>query len=237
MYASSTCLGSNRILAALPTDSYQKLKPYLTPVELTHGMVLHELGEPIEYVYFPIDAVISLVIPMEDGSTVEVGLVGNDGMSGTIALVGEETATYRALVQIPDFAMRAPLAVIKEEFSRRGEFQNLLLRYMLAHLKEIEQTAACNATHSVEERLARWLLMCRERVQTDELKLTEGIISKIFSTRQATVGAAATPLLAEGLIEYHRGRIRIIDRRGLEEFSCKCYRAVKEKSDHLHDQF
>src|SRR5258705_11172602 len=210
MYASATRLGRNRILAALPTDGYQQLNPIVTPVEVKHGMVLYEIGEPIEYVYFPIDAVISLVIPMEDDSTVNVGLVGNDGMLGTIALVGEETATYRALVQIPNGAMRAPLAIVKEAFSRKGAFQNLLFRYMLAHLKEVEQTAACNATHTVEERLARWLLMCRERVQSDELKLSEGIISRIFSPRQATLGAAANTLLTEGVIEYDRGGIRII---------------------------
>jgi len=200
-------------------------------------MVLYEMGKPIEYVYFPMSAVVSLVIPMEDGSTVEVGLVGNAGMAGTVALVGEETATCRAVVQIPDLAIRAPLAVIKREFSRRGEFQKQLLRYMLVLLKEVEQTVACNASHTVEERLARWLLMCREHVQSDELKLTPGIISKIFAPSRATVSAATTNLLSEGLIEYRHGSVRIIDRRRLEKFSCDCYRAVKEESFHLHDQY
>src|SRR5258705_11590704 len=141
MHALTTFLGRNRILAALPIDNYQRLQPFLTPVELSHGMVLYEIGRRIQYVYFPVNSLISLVIPMEDGSTVEVGRVGNDGMSGIVALVGEETATSRALVQIPNVAIRSPLAVIKEEFSRRGAFQNLLLRYMLAHLKAVEQTA------------------------------------------------------------------------------------------------
>jgi CRP-like cAMP-binding protein len=237
MHASTTSLGRNRILAALPTDDYQRLQPYLTPVKLSHGMVLYEIGERVQHVYFPVNALISFVIPMEDGSTVEVGLIGNDGMSGTAALVGEDTATCRALVQIPDLAIRAPLAVIKEEFGRRGEFQNLLLRFMLSHLKQVEQRAACNASHTVEERLARWLLMCSERVQSDELKLTPEVLSRIFAARWTTVSAAATVFLAEGLIEYYNGSIRIVDRRRLEGFSCDCYRAIEEESNQLHYQY
>jgi CRP-like cAMP-binding protein len=230
-------MGRNRILAGLPTDNYQRLQPYLKPVELSHGMVLYEIGERVQYVYFPVNALISFVIPMEDGSTVEVGLIGNEGMSGTAALVGEETATCRALVQIPDVAIRAPLAVIKEEFGRRGEFQNLLLRFMLSHLKQVEQTAACNASHTVEERLAKWLLMCRERVQSDDLKLTPEVLSRIFAARWTNLSAAATALLAEGLIEYCHGSIRIVDRRGLEGVACDCYRAINEESDQLHYQY
>ncbi|MGA9994697.1 MAG: Crp/Fnr family transcriptional regulator, partial [Pyrinomonadaceae bacterium] len=194
---------------------------------------IYEMGGPVEYVYFPFNSMISLVTVMENGSTVEVGLVGSDGMSGITALMGEETSLERAIVQIPDGAMRTRLSVIKEEFRRGGELQNLLLRYTRAYLKQVAQTAACNATHTVEERLARWLLMCHERIGSDELKLTQEFISEMLGTRRATVSLAASALQTEGLIHYHRGHIKIIDRQALEAFSCECFRTVKEVVDGL----
>jgi hypothetical protein len=170
---------------------------------------------------------------MKDGHTIEVGLVGNDGMSGIAALMGEETSPDLAIVQISDGGMQVRFSVIKEEFNRGAELHDMLLRYARVYLKQVAQTAACNATHTVEERLARWLLMCGERVGSDELKLTQELISQMLGTRRATVSTAASALQVEKLIQYHHGQIRIIDQQGLEEFACECYQAVKKESDRL----
>jgi CRP-like cAMP-binding protein len=166
---------------------------------------------------------------MEDGMDIEVGIVGREGMVGICTLMGEATAPERAIVQIPDGAARAKLAVIKEEFRRGGELQTLLMRYTRAFIRQVSQTAVCNATHSVEERLARWLLMCQDRVESEELSLTQEFIADMLGTRRATVSTAASALQTEGLIRYRRGHIRIVDRRALEDFACECYRVVKDE--------
>ena len=237
MHESNSTQSRNRILDALPSDEYQRLQPLLKRAELTHGIVLYETGGPVEYVYFPLNALISLVVPMEDGSAVEVGLVGNDGMSGISALTGEALSTDRAIVQIPGGAVRASLAVIKEEFSRGATLHDLLLRYMMTHLKLVAQTLACNARHTVEKRLARWLLICKDRAASDDLKLTQEFIAEMLGTRRSTVSMAASALQTDGLIEYRRGNIRILDQQGLEEFSCECYKVVKEESGRLLGQW
>jgi CRP-like cAMP-binding protein len=233
MHEASAQQSKNRFLAALPHSLYQRLLPHLEPVSLRHNEIIYEMGGAVEYVYFPFKSLISLVTQMKNGETIEVGLVGSDGVSGITALMGEETSPDRAIVQIANGGMRAKLSVIKEEFNRGEELSDLLLRYTRVHLKQVAQTAACNATHTVEERLARWLLMCRDRVGSDELKLTQEFISQMLGTRRATVSTAASALQVEKLIQYHHGHIRIIDRQGLEEFACECYQAVKEESDRL----
>jgi CRP-like cAMP-binding protein len=233
MHESNSTQSRNRILAALPSDEYQRLQPLLKRAELTQGIVLYETGGPVEYVYFPVNALISLVVPMEDGSAIEVGLVGNDGMSGMSGLIGEAMSSDRAIVQIPGGAVRASLAVIKEEFGRGGALHDLLLRYMMTHLKLIAQTLACNAMHTVEKRLARWLLICKDRVASDDLKLTQEFIAEMLGTRRSTVSVAAGALQSEGLIECRRGNIRILDQQRLEEFSCECYKVVKEETSRL----
>jgi CRP-like cAMP-binding protein len=233
MHEAARPQSKNHLLAALSGKEYQRLLPQLESVELSSGKVLYEMGGLVEYVYFPSNSIVSLVTQMETGLTIEVGLVGNDGMVGLAALMGEGTAPDQTIVQIPDGAMRAKLAVIKEEFRRGGELQDLLLRYARALMKQVSQTAACNATHSVEERLARWLLMCQDRVESEELNLTQEFIADMIGTRRATVSGAASALQTEGLIQYHRGHIRIVDRQALENFACECYRVVKEEFDHL----
>lgn len=223
----------NRLLAALSSSTYQRLSPHLEQVHLQHGEIIYEMGGAVRYVYFPFDALISLVTLMGNGATIEVGLVGRDGMSGISALMGDETSSDRAIVQINDGGVRAPLAVIKEEFRRGGELHDLLLRYIRAYIKQVAQTAACNSAHTVEERLARWLLMCRERVEAEELNLTQEFISEMLGTRRASVSGAASALQTEGLIQYSRGHIRIIDQPGLEDFACECYASVRAESSRL----
>ena len=221
----------NRILAALPESEYQLLAPHLTPYELPHGKILYDFGDTIEYAYFPSNALISLVTQMHDGKIIEVGLVGSDGMSGIAALMGQKTSSDRAMVQIPDGGVRAKIAVIKDQFKRGLELQNILLRYANALLRQVSQTAACNATHTAEQRLSRWMLMCQDRVHADELNLTQEFIAEMLGTRRATVNVAALVLQSSGLIRYNRGRIKITDRPGLEAFSCECYEVLKKGTD------
>ena len=165
---------------------------------------------------------------MLDGKVVEVGLIGNDGMSGLTALMSEGTSPERAIVQLPNGATRVELSVIKEEFRRGGQLQKSLLAYARKFMRQVSQTAACNASHTTEERLSRWLLMCQDRVNGSELKLPQEFIADMLGTRRATVSVAAMVLQMEGLIQYSRGHIKIIDRPGLEAFTCECYKATRD---------
>jgi CRP-like cAMP-binding protein len=233
MEVSTNPQSQNSLLAALSNSAYRSLLPSLTEVSLPHGEILYDPGGPIDHVYFPLNSLVSLVTIMQTGASVEVGLVGSDGMVGIAALMGEPISLDQVIVQIADGAMKAKLSVIKDLFLRGGEFQDLLLRYTRAHLRQVAQTAACNATHSVEERLARWLLMCRERVHSEQLALTQEFIADMLGTRRATVSAAASALQTEGLIQYHRGHIRIVDQKSLEEFACECYEVVRTEFERL----
>lgn len=226
----------NRILAALPEKDFQNLSAHLEPVAMDHGAVLYEIGQTIEYLYFPANAMISLVTQMDDGKIVEVGLIGNDGVSGTSALMGRKTSFERALVQIPNGAMRGRLSTLKKEFEKGGEFQRLVLNYVTDLMRQVSQTAACNASHTTEERLARWLLMCRDRVGTAKLDLTQEFLAEMLGTRRATVNVAAITLQAASLIHYTRGRITIIEGEGLEAFACECYGILKKATNHVESR-
>ena len=217
----------NRILAELPAADYQRISAHIEPVHLTHGQIIYEIDQAIEYAYFPHHSMISLVTIMEDGKIVEVGMVGRDGMTGIAALMGRRTSAERAVVQIPNGGVRVRFDVIKEEFERGGSLQKILLDYVYKFLRQVSQTAACNATHTAEQRLSRWLLMCQDRVQSDQLNLTQEFIAEMLATRRATVNIAATNLQSAGLIRYNRADIRIIDRPGLAAYSCECYETVK----------
>ena len=228
MHESALPLIKNEILAALSKDELGRLEAHLEPCELPSGLVLYEIGEQVHYVYFPNNALISLVTQMLDGKVVEVGLIGNDGMSGLTALMSEGTSPERAIVQLPNGATRVELSVIKEEFRRGGQLQKSLLAYARKFMRQVSQTAACNASHTTEERLSRWLLMCQDRADGSELKLTQEFIADMLGTRRATVSVAAMVLQTEGLIQYSRGHIKIIDRPGLEAFTCECYNATRD---------
>lgn len=217
----------NNILAALPPDQYQRILPHLEPFEFAHGRIIYEMDGPIDYLYFPFGAMVSLVTQMLDGKIIEVGLVGRDGVTGLSALFGQKRSAERAIVQIPNGGMRVPTIVAKQEFALGGEMQKSVLRYANALMRQVSQTAACNASHTVEERLSRWLLMCHDRIESDQLNLTQEFISEMLGTRRATVNVAALTLQSANLIQYNRGHITITDRPGLEEFSCECYEALK----------
>ncbi len=232
MHKATQSQTTNEILAALSGGDYERLAPHLEAVKLSHGEVIYESGAHIEYLYFPFNSLISLVTQMVNGDLIEVGLVGREGMSGITALMGVETAPGMAIVQVPDSGARVKIEVIREEFGRGGELQSLLLRYTQAFIRQVSQTAACNAMHTVEERLGRWLLMCQDRVQADDLPLTQQFLSEMLGARRATVSTAASAMQVEGLIHYRRGHIRIVDRPALESFACECYAAGKDEPIH-----
>jgi CRP-like cAMP-binding protein len=223
----------NKILAALPSEEYERLLPHLTPVSLPLGESLYETEDRIRYVYFVNTGVVSLVTHLKEGSGVEVGLTGNEGMVGLSIALGDDVSPNQAIVQIADGAMRMEAAALREELKGGGLLQTLLLRSTLALLKQVSQSAACNRSHHVAERLARWLLTCHDRVEGDELRLTQEFIAEMLGTRRAGVSEAAGILQGAGLIRYSRGHITITDRGGLEEFACECYAVVKAEYDRL----
>ena len=223
----------NKILAALPEKEYARLLPHLELVALPLGQILHKSEDRIKYVYFPNSGVVSFVAHMKEGASIEVGLAGNEGMVGLPILFGDDIAQNEAIVQIADGAMRMKASVLTEELKRDGELEPLLMRYALALMKQVAQTAACNRNHHIAQRLARWLLTCHDRVKGDELKLTQEFIAEMLGTRRSGVSEAAMMLQEGGLIRYSRGNIKILDRQGLEKFSCECYATVKRTSERL----
>jgi CRP-like cAMP-binding protein len=223
----------NYLLSALPSDEYERLFPTQDAVSLSLGQVIYESGEPLEYAYFPANSVVSLLYTMEDGSTAEMGLVGNDGVVGVTLFLGGDTTPNRAVVQIAGRALRMKSKVLQSEFRRGGPFQQLLLRYTQALMTQISQTAACNRLHSVEKRLCRWLLLCHDRIESDELQMTQEFIANMMGGRRESVTIAAGRLQNAGLIHYSRGHIKILDRKGLEASACECYLIVKAEVDRL----
>jgi CRP-like cAMP-binding protein len=223
----------NKILAALPDKEYQRLLPRLTPVSLSLGETLYEMEGSIKHVYFPGSSVVSLVTHMDEGTSVEVGLIGGEGMVGLSVVMGDDVSQNHAIVQIADGAMRMTTAALRAELKHGGKLQSLLLRYSLTLLKQVSQTAACNRNHNLGERLARWLLLCQDRVGGSEIRLTQEFLAQMLGTRRSRVSEAAIILQRAGLIRYSRGIITILDRGGLEEFVCECYRAVKAEFDRL----
>jgi CRP-like cAMP-binding protein len=217
----------NRLLAALPDAEYQHLIPHLERVALSFKQVLYNVGEPIEYVYFPHRGIVSALSTMQDGSMVEVGLVGNDGITGIPTTLGDNIATTIAIVQVPGSGMRMKASVLKTEFERGGSLQSLLLRYMQALFAFVSQNAACNRLHHLEGRLARWLLLVYDRVESNQLPLTHEFIGQMLGVRRAGVTEAANTLQQAGLIRCTRGKITILNRQELEAASCECYEIIE----------
>jgi len=223
----------NRILSGLPAQERERLLPTLKPVTFALGEVVYESGGHLEYMYFPTTSVVSLLYTMEDGSTAEMGLAGNDGVVGVALFLGGDTTPNRAMVQIAGGAFRMKAKVLREEFARGGPFQHVLLRYTQALITQISQTAVCNRLHAVEQRLCRWLLLCHDRVESNELQMTQEFISNMLGGRRESVTVAAGHLQDAGLIDYARGHISILDRKGLERTVCECYEIVKNEFDRL----
>ncbi len=228
---------ANWILTALPPDDYERLAHHLEPVKLPFARTIYAPNEVIKHVYFPTTAMVSVVANTQDGLSVEIGVVGREGMTGTSSLIGDEgTSPTESMAQLGGDGLRMPAEVAREEFTRGGAFQNLLLRYMQALSVQVGRSAACNRLHTVEERLARWLLMTHDRATSDVLALTQEFIAMMLGCRRAGVTSAAITLQGDGLIRYARGNITILDREGLENFTCECYGVVRAEYDRLLKQ-
>jgi CRP-like cAMP-binding protein len=223
----------NRILNALPTEEYERLAPHLEFIHANHGQIFYQTNQTIDYVYFPDKAMISLVSQMADGGSVEVGVVGFEGMLGLPFVLGVEESPHETIVQIHDGAARMPAHLLREEFKRGGVLQDVLLRYTQSLLIMTAQVAACNRAHLVEERLARWLLMSQDRCLCEDLPLTHDFLSMMLGVRRAGVTTAALALQVEGLIHYARGHIQITNREGLEDYTCECYVIIKAEFDRV----
>jgi CRP-like cAMP-binding protein len=218
---------ANSLLAALPREDYQSLLGELEPVTLASGEVLYEPGERIRHVYFPNDGQVSLLMVVASGKALEVGLVGREGMVGIPLALGAEASPVRALVQGSGSALRMKAGSLREALARCLPLQHELYRYAYAKLVQARQTAACNRFHPVEARLARWLLMTRDRVRSDQFHLTHEFLADTLGIRRVGVTNAATALQRRKLISYRRGNIRILDRKGLKAASCGCYEIVR----------
>ncbi|HVG30749.1 MAG TPA: Crp/Fnr family transcriptional regulator [Pyrinomonadaceae bacterium] len=222
---------TNRLLAALPKREYQRLLPALEPVTLTFGDILFEPGDRLRHVYFPHNSIVSLLCAVDGRERLEVGIVGNDGMAGLPVFMGVNRSRTRGLVQGAGDALRMKAAALVKEVGGGGPLHKLLHRYTHSLLTQISQSAACNRFHQVNARLARWLLMTHDRVEGDEFRLTQEFISHMLGVRREQVTLAASALQKQKLISYSRGRIKILDRAGLEAISCGCYAAVKKEYD------
>ena len=222
---------TNRILAELPTRDFRHLHRELEPIELEFGDEIYLPGKPIEYVYFPLNCLISLLTAVDKRRSLEVGMVGNEGMAGMPFILGMGLSGVRAIVQGKGTALRLDAVKFRLQFNHAASLRDVLFRYTYALMAQISQTAACNRFHGAEARLCRWLLMTRDRVHADEFLLTQEFLAHMLGVRRVGVTTAASNLKRENLIDYSRGSIRILDVRRLKSRACSCYQIVKTVYD------
>jgi len=222
---------ANRLLATLPKKEYERLLPSLQEVPLVFESVVYEPGAAILDVYFPTSGIVSLLAGVEDRATLEVGLVGREGMVGLPVFLEVATSGNRAVVQGAGSALRMKATTFRKECHDGGPLTRLLRRYSHSLLTQISQTAVCNRFHPIEARLARWLLMTRDRMGADEFQLTQEFLSNMLGVRREGVNKAASTLQQQGLISYSRGALTILDGARLESLACQCYRIIKEEYD------
>ncbi|WP_145009779.1 Crp/Fnr family transcriptional regulator [Pseudomonas oryzihabitans] len=223
----------NSLLAALPGDVQQRLSSHLELVHLPLGQVLYESGESVRNVYFPTDAIVSLLNVMENGASAEIAVVGNEGLVGISLFMGGESTPSRAVVQSDGYAYRLQGQRLTEEFDLHGDMLVLMLRYTQALITQMSQTAVCNRHHSIDQQLCRWLLLSLDRLPGDQLNMTQELIANMLGVRREGVTEAAGKLQRQGVIEYSRGHITVLDRTRLEQLSCECYAVVKKETDRL----
>jgi CRP-like cAMP-binding protein len=224
---------ANQILAALPPEEFEPLAAKLKPVPLVLGEILYLPEQKIEYVYFIESGVVSLLAALENGATVEAGVIGPEGMAGVSVILGADSTPNQALIQSAGQAMRISSKDIRTEFRKGGKLRDLILRYTHNLFTQVAQTAACNRLHSIEQRLARWLLFTQDRVGRDDFVLTQDFLSRMLGVRRAGVSVAANTLRQAGLIDYHRGTIMVLNRNGLENYCCECYKIVSSEYDRV----
>ena len=223
----------NQLLAALPEAELQRWLPHLEYVDMRLGEVLYEAGSTLSHVYFPTTAIVSLLYVMQNGESAEIAVVGNDGLVGVSLFMGGDSTSSRALIQSAGGAFRLPAQLMKEEFDRGGPVLHLFLRYTQALITQMVQTAACNRHHSLDQQLCRWLLLSLDRLQGTEMVMTQALIANMLGVPLNGATEGALKLQTAGLIDYTKGRIRVLDRGGLEKRTCECYAVVKKEYDRL----
>lgn len=219
----------NHLLAALPSDTWQRWQPLLELVDLPLGHALYEPGEALLHVYFPTTAIVSLLYVIENGSSAEIAVVGDEGVVGISLFMGGDSTPSRAVVRGAGQCFRLPAAFMKDEFNRAGPVMNLLLRYTQALITQMSQTAVCNRHHSLDRQLCRWLLLTLDRLHGNELMMTQELISSLLGVRREGVTESALKLQKAGIIKYARGHISVLDRAGLEQRTCECYGVVTKE--------
>jgi len=223
----------NHLLAALPDQQWLRWQTHLEPVELLLGQVLYESGSTLSHVYFPTSSIVSLLYVLENGASAEIAVAGNEGVVGVSLFMGGGSTPSRAVVQSAGQAVRLKARVMKADFEKAGPVMHLLLRYTQALITQMAQTAVCNRHHSLSQQLCRWLLLSLDRLQGNELVMTQELIANMLGVRREGVTEGALRLQKLGLIRYSRGRIMVMDRPGLEKRSCECYAVVKKEYDRL----
>jgi len=223
----------NRLLAALPPEEFERLRPALKSRPLPLGSVVYEPGDQLHGVLFPTEGIVSMLYVMEDGASAEIAVIGNEGLVGIALFMGGQTTPNRAIVQSNAHAFELNAHAMIAEFKRGGAFQYLLLRYTQALLTQMAQTAACNRHHSVDQQLCRWLLLSLDRLPASEITMTQALIANMLGVRREGVTEAARKLQKTGLIRYNRGHISVLDRAGLEAAVCECYAVVRKETDRL----
>jgi CRP-like cAMP-binding protein len=228
---SSSAVTGNHILDSMPAEDFKKLADKLKPVQLAQSEILYRAREPIDQVYFPTTALLSWVASTEEGEMVEAGITGYEGMSGASTFLGQNIAPYRVDVQLPGAGFKTGVGAFKEIYNQSHFVQTLLLNYTHTQLMQLAQSVVCNRYHTVEERLCRWLLIAHDRVKSDEFQLTQEILANMIGARRPAVSIVTGTLQTAGFIRVRRGKITIIDRQGLEDATCECYRVVKDEFD------
>jgi CRP-like cAMP-binding protein len=223
----------NRLLELLDRESFERLRPHLEHVTFDYKMPLNEQDRPIEFVYFPVKGVASLVNTMEDGSAAEVGTIGNEGMVGLPIILGDSVAPNSVYVQVPGEGLRLKAAILREALDRSRAMGQVMLHYAHAFFNQVAQSAACSHFHNVDQRCCRWLLMTHDRVQSEQFLLTQEFLGMMLGTRRSSVTLAANKLKKLKLIKYSRGHVTILDRSGIEQRACECYGVSKREFDRL----
>jgi CRP-like cAMP-binding protein len=223
----------NHLLAALPASIQAQWFPQLESIDMPLGQVLYESGSTLSHVYFPTTSIVSLLYVMEDGASAEIAIVGNEGIVGISLFMGGGSTPSRAVVQSAGRGFRLKAKALKDEFNRNGLVLHLLLRYTQALITQMSQTAVCNRHHSLDQQLCRWLLLSLDRLQGNELVMTQELIANMLGVRRGGVTEAALRLQEAGLIRYARGHITVLDRDGLQRRTCECYAVVKKEYDRL----
>jgi CRP-like cAMP-binding protein len=219
----------NELLAALPASDMNRLAPHLSPLILKRNRTLHNPGETVDTVYFLEEGICSLVVTMDDGTTVEVGILGCDGFVGAPAILGTGRSPNHAFIQVPGHGYSIKTTVLRAHSQASSTLHSMLQRSIQGQMVQTAQTAACNRVHDLHERLAKWLLMCRDRVAEDRLPITQEFLAMMLGTRRTTVTVAAGMLHKAGLIVYTRGRVTIEDHAGLKKAACECYGIIHEE--------